>query len=102
MNNMELEFDKNIADDLSILSPSRDFDDSIGEKVLQVMHGEEWIEVTEMVFRSWTGHRRINGEDHHGPVYNFGKVENLKPYSGSRSCGCSVCQAHVQPRLKKN
>jgi hypothetical protein len=102
MNNMELELNKNVADDLSILSPPRDFDDSIGEKVLQVMHGEEWIEVTETVFRSWTGLRRINGEDHHGPVYSLGTLDNLKPFAGSRSCGCRVCQEHVQPHLKKN
>ena len=77
--NMELELNKNIADDLSILSPPRTFDDSIGGKVFQVQHG-----------------------DHHGPVYNFGTVEDLKPYSGSRTCGCNLCQAHVQPHLKKN
>ena len=100
--NMELELNKNIADDLSILSPPRTFDDSIGGKVFQVQHGEDWVEVAETVFRSWTSLRRVNGEDHHGPVYNFGTVEDLKPYSGSRTCGCNLCQAHVQPHLKKN
>jgi hypothetical protein len=87
---------------LKITSPKRNFDDSIGQKVLQVSLSESdtWIEVTEDLFRSWTGLRRINGEDYHGPIYNFGSEDSV--YSGSRSCGCSVCQSTVTAALKVN
>jgi hypothetical protein len=33
---------------------------------------KEWVEVTEYIFRSWTGARRIDGVDHTGPVYRLG------------------------------
>jgi hypothetical protein len=29
----------------------------------------DWVEVTEDIFRSWTGGRRINGEEYTGPVF---------------------------------
>lgn len=91
-----------LAVDLAAIIPERIFDDSVGETVYQVEHVDEWIEVTETVFRSWTGLRRINGDDHHGPVYNFGSIGESKPYTGKRVCGCSVCQESVTPKLKVN
>ena len=54
---------------------------------------------TDDIFRSWTGERRINGDEHHGPVYALGSDV---PYTGSRVCGCSECQSHVEPRFRKN
>ena len=30
-----------------------------------------WVEATPVIFRSWSGPRRINGEEYHGPVYKF-------------------------------
>lgn len=90
------------ADDLAILSPERIFDDSVGEQVLQVHHLDKWFEVTENVFRSWTGLRRINGEDYHGPIYHFGSEDDSKPYNGTRSCGCNTCQQSVSPKLRMN
>lgn len=97
-----MEQESSPTEKLKIISPKRVFDDSIGQKILQVSLGENetWIEVTEDMFRSWTGLRRINGEDHHGPVYNFGSDGVV--YSGSRTCGCNVCQSTVTAVLKVN
>lgn len=91
-----------LAEELGLKSPVRKFDDSIGDVVYQVKYGEDWIETTETIFRSWTGLRRINGDDHHGPVYNFGTDESIAPYTGIRTCGCLVCQTHVEAKYKKN
>jgi len=91
-----------LADDLSLTTPVRKFNDSIGDVVYQVRLNEDWVETTESIFRSWTGLRRINGEDHHGPVYNFGTSNEVVPYTGSRSCGCGVCQASTEAKFKKN
>lgn len=90
------------TDKLKIISPKRNFNDSIGLKILQVSLSESnnWIEVTEDLFRSWTGLRRVNGEDYHGPIYNFGSDDVV--YSGARTCGCSVCQSTVTAVLKVN
>jgi fibrillarin-like rRNA methylase len=99
---MQLELKKNFVDEFNVLSPERIFDDSIGEKIYQVAYGEELVEVTETTFRSWTGFRMINGEDYHGVVYTLGATGESAPYVGSRSCGCSTCQIHVQHHLKKN
>ena len=93
---------ENVAAKLNELVPDRIFDDSVGNTVYQVQCSSEWIEVTEAIFRSWTGLRRVNGEDHHGPVYKFGVAGESKPYTGSRSCGCSICQTTVVPELKVN
>lgn len=99
---MNMQPESNLSDKLAILSPERIFDDSVGNEVLQVMIENEWVEVTETVFRSWTGFRRINGEDHHGPVYGFESPHDSSPFDGKRACGCNTCQAHVSPKLKVN
>ena len=31
-----------------------------------------WVKVTEWIFRSWGGERRINGETHTGDVFLLG------------------------------
>jgi len=31
-----------------------------------------WVEVEDFIFRSWTGPRRLNGEEYTGPVYALG------------------------------
>lgn len=36
---------------------------------------EQWLSVTQWVFRSWTGPRRLDGEDFEGPVYYLGSTE---------------------------
>jgi len=97
-----MEQESSSTNKLKIYSPKRNFDDSIGQKILQVSLGENdtWIEVTEDLFKSWTGLRRINGEDYHGPIYNLGSNDVV--YSGSRTCGCSICQSTVTAVLKVN
>lgn len=99
---MQATQEKAITEELALLSPKRNFDDSVGDRILQVKHESSWIEVTEEVFRSWTGLRRINGDDHHGPIYGFGTLDDSIPYTGSRACGCNRCQHHVEPRFKMN
>ena len=88
-----------IVEKLDLLAPIRIFDDSIGETVHEVCITESWIEVKESVWKSWTGHRRLNGEDYHGPVYN---LDTDVVYNGARACGCSTCQSNVPPALKVN
>lgn len=91
-----------LADDLSLTTPVRKFDDSIGDVVYQVKLNDEWVETTEAIFRSWTGLRRLNGEDFHGLVYNFGTDITSGPYTGARSCACGTCQAYTEAKFKKN
>ena len=43
---------------------------------LQVNGG--WIEVDPYIFRSWTGPRRINGEDYDGPVFYLGSSKRAE------------------------
>ena len=51
------------------------------------------------IFNSFLGHRRINGIDFHGPIYNF-NTDTV--YNGPRFCSCHVCEAGAQPIYKKN
>ncbi len=91
-----------LAATLNEVIPERIFDDSVGSTVYQVNHGEEWVEVTEAIFRSWTGLRRVDGEEYHGPIYNFGAHGDSTIYSGTRACFCGACQETVEPKLKTN
>ena len=40
---------------------------------LEIHVNSAWVEVTEWIFRSWTGGRRIDGVPYHGPVFYLGK-----------------------------
>lgn len=74
-------------------------DDIAGEPLLEVKVGSSWVETPDDVFRAWTGERRINGDEYHGPVFAFGTEV---PYGGSRVCACRECEASVEPRNRKN
>lgn len=100
--NANSSFMNNLVTTLDEMIPVRAFDDSVGSTIYQVNHAEEWTEVTEAVFRSWTGLRMINGEPYHGPIYNFGTDGNSSIYNGSRACSCGVCQSTVDAKLKSN
>ena len=62
---------------------------------------EEWIPATKVLWRSWTGLRKVWGMEYHGPVYNIDRDDSV-PFSGKRVCGCKICQEHVSPELKPN
>ena len=51
------------------------------------------------VWNSWTGHRQINGEEYHGPVYYSGTHTT---YTGKRVCPCTTCSEATLPHLKYN
>lgn len=99
---MKQEIQEEMKFSLAQFMPKRIFDDSVGDRILQVKIDDDWVEVKEEVFRSWTGHRRINGEDFHGPVYTFGSTIDSIPFTGRRECGCSACQQNVEPIFKVN
>ena len=56
-----------------------------------------WLATNETSWRSWTGPRRRNGEDHHGPVF---ARDGDAVYTGLRECSCSTCQATVTASLR--
>ena len=74
-------------------------DDIAEEDLHEVMYGGSWVVTDPDIWRSWTGERMLNGELYHGPVYNLG-TESL--YTGVRSCGCRVCEQHMESTLKMN
>lgn len=36
---------------------------------LEIQIRSDWVKVTASMFRSWTGGRRRNGQEYHGPVF---------------------------------
>lgn len=86
----------------SLLGPEQPPTDDIRPPVLEIKLDRMWIEVDEETWRSWTGLRRVNGTDHHGPVYSFLTPEGAPPFTGKRVCGCAACQEHVEPRHRLN
>jgi hypothetical protein len=63
--------------------------------------GDEWIPATQVLWRSWTGRRKVWGMEYHGPVFNIDRDDSV-PFSGKRVCGCAICQEHVSPEMKPN
>ena len=59
----------------------------------------EWLMTNQEMFAAWLGDRRVWGIPYHGPVYAAG---SRTVYTGSRLCGCSVCQMNVNPKDKPN
>ena len=82
--------------DKAILVPT---DDVAGEPLMEVQVNAAWVVTDEEIFKSWTGPRRINGDEYHGPVYALG---TSTVYTGARVCACSTCQSSVAARDRKN
>jgi hypothetical protein len=65
---------------------------------IEVAEGE-WIPSTQVLWRSWTGRRKVWGMEYHGPVFNVDRDDSV-PYAGKRVCLCSKCQEHVVASMK--
>lgn len=46
-----------------------------GGHVYECFIGSRWVKTSTYIFRSWTGKRRIDGENYNGPVYVLGTEE---------------------------
>lgn len=77
----------------------RPTDDVAGGPLLEILFEGLWVMAEEDVFGCWTGLRRKNGEEVHGPIYPLG---GKTFYTGARVCGCSTCQEQVEPKFRKN
>lgn len=75
-------------------------DDIIIDPILEVQVNGSWVATDKDIWDAWTGLRRINGEEHHGPVHPITRPEKI--WSGSRVCPCKTCQAHAEPRYRPN
>lgn len=94
-------FDKLLA---GIVTPTPEVPrtDDMSGPVHQIKVGTTWHVVDGATWRSWTGERRINGDDVHAPVYTYLAPEGTPPYAGKRECSCKVCQATVAPAFRPN
>lgn len=75
-------------------------DDISSEPILEIQHGESWMVVARDIFESWTGLRRQNGAEFHGDVHPLHMPDRI--WTGSRTCNCRTCQAHVEARHRPN
>ena len=55
-----------------------------------------WVEVSENIFRSWTGPRQLNGQDYTGPVYLLGSDTWAWPKE-SKDAPCQQCGGTYPP-----
>lgn len=74
-------------------------DTLIEAPLYEVGLGQTFTPTSADVFDAWTGPRRLNGLDYHGPIFNLG---TSIAYDGPRHCGCSTCEATAQPIHRKN
>jgi len=82
---------------LDITDPPADA--ALPTPLYEVGIAETYTQTSPDVFDAWTGPRRLNGQDYHGPVFTLGA--NL-PYEGPRHCGCPSCETNTHPTAKKN
>lgn len=67
---------------------------------IATLHGyTEWLTSDEDTWRSWTGLRKRDGEDHHGPIYVAGTE---RVWDGKRDCACARCSESMTPALRHN
>jgi hypothetical protein len=50
---------------------------------LEVFYGNSWIETSPEMFRSWTGLRKLDGQEFRGTVYAF--LDNSKELSKNKT-----------------
>lgn len=79
--------------------PTGDDDVAAPRRVFEVCLDDSWTVTTQEIFTAWTGRRRFDGVEYHGPVYHLGTGSM---YRGARVCPCPVCETSVEPQLKKN
>lgn len=74
------------------------FDTASPQPLLEVaVEDGQYFATEEFIWDSWTGPRRRNGEDYHGPVYYTG---TRATYTGKRVCPCTTCSEATLPHLK--
>ena len=77
---------------------SSDLDTASAQPLLEVsVEDGHYFAAAPDVWNSWTGLRRRNGEDYHGPVYYTG---TRTTYTGKRVCPCTICSEATLPHLK--
>jgi len=74
-------------------------DDVSSSHIYEVEFEDSYMDVDESIFTSWTGARRLDGSNYHGPIYNMG-TSTL--YTGPRACSCSICSATTAPEHRSN
>lgn len=74
---------------------------TVRDTIYEVEENAAWLEVPKSVFMAWTGCRRTNGVDFHGPVYSI-DAKQTAPWAGGRACSCTTCQEHVLPQFRPN
>jgi len=50
----------------------------------------EWRPLDKATWLSWSGRRRLNGRDYHGPIFYLGSKKRVDRQA--RVCPCDVCQ----------
>lgn len=55
----------------------------------EVWIDDQWFRVSDWIWRSWTGRRRFEGVDVHGPVFTLGT--NDIGTKSIRVCDCVNC-----------
>ena len=51
---------------------------------------DEWKPLDKKTWLSWSGRRRLNGREYHGPIFFLGTDEPV--VRQARVCPCDVCQ----------
>lgn len=64
------------------------FQELNGKRLDIELRSGKWIKIDEFHFRSWTGLRKIDGVDYHGPIFMLG---SCMPGSKRQRRVCPCC-----------
>lgn len=81
-------------------TPSHLTDDVATGPILEIKFQDAWVVTDPDIWGSWTGFRRINGEEHHGSVRPLAHPD--KVWTGPRVCPCRVCQENTEVKYRPN
>ena len=75
-------------------------DDVATGPILEIKFQDVWVVTDPDIWRSWTGFRRLNGEDFHGKVHPMAHPDKI--WTGPRVCPCRVCQDNSESKYRPN
>lgn len=96
------EVTKQLEDAFALPTSASPTDEIIPHMGLEVEVAEgDWIPSTQVLWRSWTGRRKVWGIEYHGPVFNIDR-DDSSLWTGKRVCTCDKCQENVSSSMKPN
>jgi hypothetical protein len=72
----------------------------LSQSKLEIYLEDKWVSVDERLWRAYTGFRRIDGTEYHGPIYGYDTRAIWTKIR--RDCPCNKCQSLIAGEFRLN